>query len=177
MSKSSMMYIPDGTARLAPSSNKLDMEHFGDVGSLDDNVESFLSHDDGDARDIFGTLKRSPTEHNTESSKGFSFSELGCIRTSNNKVVCFHFSSDGKLLASAGHEKKVMQGSYLISTFCCWNCGQEKLHCLTYWLVRDALGALRRTVIWLLGKTLSFFLLSCVTIMLFISLKKKKKAL
>lgn len=46
------------------------MEHFADVGSLDDNVESFLSHDDGDARDIFAALKRSPVEHNTESAKG-----------------------------------------------------------------------------------------------------------
>lgn len=34
-------------------------------------------------------------------------SEVGNNRTSNNKVVCCHFSSDGKLLASAGHEKKV----------------------------------------------------------------------
>lgn len=41
-----------------------------ELGSLDDNVESFLSHDDGDGRDLFGTLKRSPIEHNTESSKG-----------------------------------------------------------------------------------------------------------
>lgn len=45
------------------------MEHFGDVGSLDDNVESFLSHDD-DARDIFAALKRSPAEHNPGPSKG-----------------------------------------------------------------------------------------------------------
>ncbi|XP_010245979.1 PREDICTED: transcriptional corepressor LEUNIG_HOMOLOG-like isoform X2 [Nelumbo nucifera] len=110
MQKSLMMYGADGTAGLASSSNQLeDMEHFGDVGSLDDNVESFLSHDDGDGRDLFGTVKRSPTEHNTtESSKGFSFSEVGCIRTSNSKVVCCHFSSDGKLLASAGHEKKAV---------------------------------------------------------------------
>ena len=28
-----------------------DLEQFGDVGSLDDNVESFLSNDNGDARD------------------------------------------------------------------------------------------------------------------------------
>ncbi|KAJ4969292.1 hypothetical protein NE237_015993 [Protea cynaroides] len=39
---------------------------------------------------------------------GFSFSEVGCIRTSSGKVVCCHFSSDGKLLASAGHEKKAV---------------------------------------------------------------------
>jgi hypothetical protein len=38
---------------------------------------------------------------------GLSLSEIGNNRTSNNKVVCCHFSSDGKLLASAGHEKKV----------------------------------------------------------------------
>lgn len=46
------------------------MEHFGDIGSLDDNVESFLSQDDGDGRDLFGTLKRNPSEQATETSKG-----------------------------------------------------------------------------------------------------------
>jgi len=39
-----------------------DMEHFGDVDSLDDNVESFLSQDDGD-----GT---NPSEHHTDASQG-----------------------------------------------------------------------------------------------------------
>lgn len=38
---------------------------------------------------------------------GFTFAEFGCIRTRNSKVTCCHFSSDGKLLASAGHDKKV----------------------------------------------------------------------
>lgn len=47
-----------------------DLEQFGDVGSLDDNVESFLSNDDGDARDIFAALKRSPAEPNPAASKG-----------------------------------------------------------------------------------------------------------
>jgi hypothetical protein len=46
------------------------MEHFGDVGSLEDNVESFLSQDDGDGRDLFGALKRNPSEHAAETSKG-----------------------------------------------------------------------------------------------------------
>lgn len=36
----------------------------------------------------------------------FSFSEVSSIRKSNSKVVCCHFSSDGKYLASAGHDKK-----------------------------------------------------------------------
>ncbi|XP_010940733.1 transcriptional corepressor LEUNIG_HOMOLOG isoform X2 [Elaeis guineensis] len=108
MPKSLMMYGTDGTG-LASASNQMDdLEHFGDVASLDDNVESFLSHDDGDARDIFAALKRSPAEPNPGSSKGFTFSEVSSIRISNNKVVCCHFSSDGKLLASAGHEKKAI---------------------------------------------------------------------
>ncbi|MBA0786922.1 hypothetical protein Gotri_006866, partial [Gossypium trilobum] len=66
------------------------MEHFGDVGSLDDNMESFLPYDDGDGGICFG------------------FNEVGSIRKSNGKVTCCHFSSDGKLLASAGHDKKAV---------------------------------------------------------------------
>ncbi|CAL5339281.1 unnamed protein product [Camellia sinensis] len=46
-----------------------DIEHFGDVGSLDDNMDSFLSHDGGEGRDLYGTLKPGLTEHKTESSK------------------------------------------------------------------------------------------------------------
>ncbi|XP_048333621.1 transcriptional corepressor LEUNIG_HOMOLOG isoform X1 [Ziziphus jujuba] len=108
MSKGLMMYGADGTGGLALSTNQLDdIEQFGDVGSLEDNVESFLSHDDGDGRDLFGSLKRNP-EHAAEAAKGFSFNEVGSIRKSNSKVVCCHFSSDGKLLASAGHDKKVV---------------------------------------------------------------------
>lgn len=104
MSKNIMMYGADGMGGLASSSNQMDdLEHF-----VDDNVESFLSNDDGDGRDAFAALKRSPAKHNAESSKSFTFNEVGSIRTSSSKVVCCHFSSDGKLLASAGHEKKVV---------------------------------------------------------------------
>lgn len=42
-----------------------DLENFGDIGSLEDNVESFLSHDGGDGN-IYGTLKQSLTEHKPE---------------------------------------------------------------------------------------------------------------
>ncbi|KAM0002574.1 putative transcription factor WD40-like family [Helianthus debilis subsp. tardiflorus] len=102
--KSMMMYGADGTGGLASSTNQLDdIEHFGDIGALDDNVESFLQQDAGD----YSTLKQTLTEPKTGSSKGFSFGEVGCIRT-RNKVTCCHFSSDGKLLASAGHDKKAV---------------------------------------------------------------------
>ena len=46
---------------------------------------------------------------------GFTFAEVGCIQTRNSKVTCCHFSSDGKLLASAGHDKKVF--AYLFFPF------------------------------------------------------------
>jgi len=49
------------------------------VGSLDDNVESFLSNDDGDARDIFSALKRSPAEPNLTTSKGNICHALDCF--------------------------------------------------------------------------------------------------
>ncbi|KAE9603361.1 putative transcription factor WD40-like family [Lupinus albus] len=107
--KSSMMYGADGTGGLASSSNVLDdMDRFGDVGALYDNVESFLSNDGGDGGNLYGAIKPSPVEQHKDSSKGFTFAELGCIRTRNSKVTCCHFSSDGKLLASAGHDKKVV---------------------------------------------------------------------
>ncbi|WJX29240.1 hypothetical protein P8452_17904 [Trifolium repens] len=65
------MYGTEGAGGLASSTNQLDdMEHFGDVGSLDDNVESFLSQDDGDGKNLFGTLKRNPSEHAIDASKG-----------------------------------------------------------------------------------------------------------
>lgn len=38
---------------------------------------------------------------------GFSFKEVNSVRASTSKVVCCHFSSDGKLLATGGHDKKV----------------------------------------------------------------------
>ncbi|XP_024981908.1 transcriptional corepressor LEUNIG_HOMOLOG-like isoform X1 [Cynara cardunculus var. scolymus] len=105
--KSMMVYGSEGTGGLTSSTNQMDdIEHFGDV-SLEDNVESFLQHDGGDAREHYGTIKQTVTEHKTESSKGFSFGEVGCIRT-RKKVLCCHFSSDGKLLASAGHDKKAV---------------------------------------------------------------------
>ncbi|KAA3489123.1 transcriptional corepressor LEUNIG-like isoform X1 [Gossypium australe] len=39
---------------------------------------------------------------------GFTFEEVSCLHSCKSKVLSCHFSSDGKLLASAGHEKKVV---------------------------------------------------------------------
>ncbi|KAL4201332.1 hypothetical protein AMTRI_Chr02g258170 [Amborella trichopoda] len=101
---------PDGAGALGSSSGQMDdLEDLGDMGSFDDNIESFLSHDDGDGRDAsFHSLKRSLATKSNDPLKGFTFSEVGCLRYSNSKVLCCHFSSDGKLLASAGHDKKAV---------------------------------------------------------------------
>ncbi|CAI9300804.1 unnamed protein product [Lactuca saligna] len=100
--KTIIMYASSyqGTVAIASSTNQLDdIEHFGD-----DNVESFLQHE-RDGRQVYGAMMQHKTE--SSSSKGFSFVEVGCIRT-RKKVLCCHFSSYGKLLASAGHNKKAL---------------------------------------------------------------------
>ncbi|KAJ6382920.1 hypothetical protein OIU77_031362, partial [Salix suchowensis] len=103
------MFGADGTGTLTSPSNQLwddkdlelqaDMDRFVEDGSLEDNVDSFLSHDDNDPRDAVPPM---------DVSKGFSFTEVNSVRASGSKVVCCHFSSDGKLLASGGHDKKAV---------------------------------------------------------------------
>ncbi|XP_064972663.1 transcriptional corepressor LEUNIG isoform X2 [Musa acuminata AAA Group] len=96
-----IVFGPDGTGNLTSPANQLaDIDRFVEDGSLDDNIESFLSHDDTDARDTVG--------RGMDVSKGFTFSEIRSTRASTSKVVCCHFSSDGKLLATGGHDKKAV---------------------------------------------------------------------
>ncbi|KAG4944163.1 hypothetical protein JHK85_048809 [Glycine max] len=109
-SKPLMMFSADGAGTLTSPSNQLwddkdlelqaDVDRFVEDGSLDDNVESFLSPDDTDLRDTVGRCM--------DVSKGFTFSEINSVRASTTKVGCCHFSSDGKLLASGGHDKKAV---------------------------------------------------------------------
>nr|GMD48972.1 transcriptional corepressor LEUNIG-like isoform X1 [Ipomoea batatas] len=75
------------------------MDHFVDdlSSSLENHVEPFLSHDDA-----------APSN---ESDHGFTFAEVNSVRASASKVICCDFSSDGKLLVSGGHDKKVNTNS------------------------------------------------------------------
>ncbi|TKY54922.1 Transcriptional corepressor LEUNIG [Spatholobus suberectus] len=92
-SKSSFMFGTDALGSLTSAQNQLaDMDHLVGDGCLGDNVESFLSPDDTDVREKVG--------------KGFSFKEIKHIMASSHKVECCHFSSDGKLLATGGHDNK-----------------------------------------------------------------------
>ncbi|XP_064948070.1 transcriptional corepressor LEUNIG isoform X3 [Musa acuminata AAA Group] len=96
-----LIMFGDGPGALASPTNQLaDMDRFVEDASLDDNVESFLSHDDADPRDVVG--------RSMDAAKGFRFAEFNAARASTNKVVCCHFSSDGKLLATGGHDKKAV---------------------------------------------------------------------
>uniref|UniRef100_A0A2C9U9G2 LisH domain-containing protein n=1 Tax=Manihot esculenta TaxID=3983 RepID=A0A2C9U9G2_MANES len=108
-SKPLVMFGSDGTGTLTSPANQLwddkdlelqaDMDRFVEDGSLEDNVDSFLSHDDADPRDTVPRM---------DVTKGFTFNEVTSVRASASKVICCHFSSDGKLLASGGHDKKAV---------------------------------------------------------------------
>ncbi|ONM41143.1 transcriptional corepressor LEUNIG-like isoform X2 [Zea mays] len=101
-SKPLMMFGSDGTGSLTSPANPLgDVERLLEDGSLDENVESFLSQDDMDPRETMGRCMDS-------SKAGLGFTEVAKARASTNKVVCCHFSLDGKLLATGGHDKKVV---------------------------------------------------------------------
>lgn len=63
-------------------------ETFGDIGSFEDNVESFLSNDGGDGN-IYGTLKQTLTEHKPDSSKG---NNLTIVRISSLLFFFFGYS-------------------------------------------------------------------------------------
>lgn len=108
--KNLLMYGSDRTGGLASPSNPLvDIDHLGEDCSLDENVESYISHDGGEQKEsVLDTVKSSSEGHKMGPSKGFTFNEVGCLRAHTSKVVCCHFSSDGKLLASAGHDKKAV---------------------------------------------------------------------
>ncbi|XP_062204731.1 transcriptional corepressor LEUNIG-like isoform X3 [Phragmites australis] len=100
-SKPLRMFGSDGAGSLTSPANPLgDMDRLLEDGSLDENVESFLSQDDMDPRETMGRCMNS--------SKGLGFTEVAKARASIGKVVCCHFSSDGKLLATGGHDKKVV---------------------------------------------------------------------
>ncbi|KAA8523066.1 hypothetical protein F0562_009489 [Nyssa sinensis] len=97
--KSLYVFGNDGVGSVTSAPNQLtNMDHFVDNGSLDENIESFLSNDEAALRD---TVART-----ADASKGFMFTEIGCIHTS--AVDCCHFSSDGRLLATGGNDKKAV---------------------------------------------------------------------
>uniref|UniRef100_A0A803MQ68 Transcriptional corepressor LEUNIG n=1 Tax=Chenopodium quinoa TaxID=63459 RepID=A0A803MQ68_CHEQI len=99
-SKPSLVFGSDSVGTLTSAPNQMaEMNRFGDEATLDDNVESFLSHEEVDPRDMGRGM---------EVSKGYVFKELALIQASTSKVNCCHFSPDGKLLATGGHDKKAV---------------------------------------------------------------------
>ncbi|KAE9599272.1 putative transcription factor WD40-like family [Lupinus albus] len=98
------------TVSLRHGQNGQDCTGAADGTPVDENVESFLSLENEHADHIivpFSNLKRISTSYSRNENKGFTFEEVGCLHSSKGKILSTHFSSDGKILASAGHEKKV----------------------------------------------------------------------
>ncbi|XP_020202969.1 transcriptional corepressor LEUNIG [Cajanus cajan] len=71
--------------------------------SFNNDVSDQLWDDDHNDADPIDTAGSSQVE-----STGFTFCEANHVRASTNKVICCHLSSDGKLLASGGLDKKAV---------------------------------------------------------------------
>ncbi|XP_058199108.1 transcriptional corepressor LEUNIG-like [Rhododendron vialii] len=79
--------------------------------SSDDNTESLFSPDNENADIVstsFSNLETHATACSLTEQNRFFFEEVASLDASKGKVLCCHFSSDGKLLASAGDDKKVL---------------------------------------------------------------------
>ncbi|KAL0559444.1 hypothetical protein IC582_004055 [Cucumis melo] len=87
----------DGCTSNNFQANQVDMDGLIDDEPLDD-VESFLSPNESDERDNVGLF--------SDSTKGPTLKEIHVIPANTRKFDCCCFSSDGKLLASGGSDKK-----------------------------------------------------------------------
>nr|XP_011460664.1 PREDICTED: transcriptional corepressor LEUNIG-like [Fragaria vesca subsp. vesca] len=105
--------LEDGKERRTASGagdNQLENVNANEDVPVEENTESFLSYEDDSAGGGTSTpFKASKLRGaNKKREKGFKFEEICSLHSSMAKVVCCHFSSNGTLLASAGHEKKVL---------------------------------------------------------------------
>ncbi|CAO2185900.1 unnamed protein product [Urochloa humidicola] len=100
LSKALVVYGAEPLASIgSPTNSLVDMDHYVEDDSAEDNVEPILLHDDIDLR--------AAGSHCINSAKGYILREMSSAQASTSSVLCCHFSSDGKLLATGGHDKKV----------------------------------------------------------------------
>ncbi|KGN65390.1 hypothetical protein Csa_019543 [Cucumis sativus] len=97
LTSSGITNVDGCTSNKFQANNQADMGCLMDDEPLDD-VESFLSLNESDERDNLGLL--------SDSTKGPTLKEIHVIPANTRKVECCCFSSDGKLLASGGSDKK-----------------------------------------------------------------------
>ncbi|RLM93019.1 transcriptional corepressor LEUNIG-like isoform X1 [Panicum miliaceum] len=98
LSKALIVYGSDPDPQGSPTNPLVDMDHYVEDDSMEDNVEPILLHD--------GIDLRAAGSHCINSAKGFILREMSSAQASTSSVLCCHFSSDGKLLATGGHDKK-----------------------------------------------------------------------
>ncbi|AQK90548.1 Transcriptional corepressor LEUNIG [Zea mays] len=95
-----VVYGSEGPVPIGSPTNQLvDMDHYTEDDSMEDNLEPFLPHN--------GTNPRAAGSHCISSGKGYILREVSSAQASTSSVLCCHFSSDGKLIATGGHDKKV----------------------------------------------------------------------
>ncbi|GAB2231397.1 hypothetical protein Droror1_Dr00010403 [Drosera rotundifolia] len=69
---------------------------------------SYSRSEDGKKGNNRGSSSSSMPRQSAPSNQGLGLVKVGSLNVSKGKVLCVDFSSDGKLLACAGHDKKVL---------------------------------------------------------------------
>ncbi|KAL3522293.1 hypothetical protein ACH5RR_015127 [Cinchona calisaya] len=78
-------------SNLVPVGSAMDGKDTEVEKPMDEDIQQQFSHDNDNPIDM-----------------SFSFKEVGRLHSSNNKLLCCHFTSTGRLLAGAGFEKKIL---------------------------------------------------------------------
>ncbi|KMT04648.1 hypothetical protein BVRB_8g183000 isoform B [Beta vulgaris subsp. vulgaris] len=83
---------------------------YEEESGLDESIEKFFSQydDHADCTDAPCTLQHQSTSYEKKGHTGISLVEVGSLHASKGKVFSCNFSPNGKLLACAGHDKKVL---------------------------------------------------------------------
>ncbi|XP_070023924.1 transcriptional corepressor LEUNIG_HOMOLOG-like isoform X1 [Nicotiana sylvestris] len=95
------------------------------------NSDSYLSRGDAGliaASNSLAALRKSIAASIESDRKGITIKEIGSLHATKSKLLCCHFHSQGKLLATAGHERKVVIWDVEHSDV---KCGEGHAHLIT----------------------------------------------
>ncbi|XP_075090995.1 transcriptional corepressor LEUNIG isoform X2 [Nicotiana tabacum] len=98
---------------------------------MNGNIDSYLSRGDAGliaASNSLAALRKSIAACIESDRKGITIKEIGSLHATKSKLLCCHFHSQGKLLATAGHERKVVIWDVENSDV---KCGEGHAHLIT----------------------------------------------
>ncbi|OIT28008.1 transcriptional corepressor leunig [Nicotiana attenuata] len=98
---------------------------------MNGSSDSYLSRGDAGliaASNSLAALRKSIAASIESDRKGITIKEIGSLHATKSKLLCCHFHSQGKLLATAGHERKVVIWDVEHSDV---KCGEGHAHLIT----------------------------------------------